>query len=153
MDCLDKIIELKQEGKVIGFTCSTFELGPHCGHDLMLMEAKHNCDFLIVGLLTDPTISRKNKNKPCQTTFERWIQVTSNKYVDMVIPFDTERDLENMLKIIKPTIRFVGEEYKGTPHTGHDIPEIKIYYNKREHDYSSSKFREALIGQNECGVK
>lgn len=97
--------------------------------------------------MTDPTISRNNKNKPCQTTFERWIQVISNKYVDMVIPFDTERDLENMLKIIKPDIRFVGEEYKGTKHTGSDIADIKIYYNKREHDYSSSRIREALLAQ------
>lgn len=147
MDSLDTIEQARKEGKKIGFTCSTFELGPHCGHDLMLMEAKQNCDFLIVGLLTDPSISRKEKNQPCQTTFERWIQVTANKYIDMVIPFDTERDLENMLKIIKPNIRFVGEEYKGKPHTGYDIPDIKIYYNKREHDYSSSKFRENLINQ------
>lgn len=148
MDCLDTISKLKEEGKIIGFTASTFELGPHCGHDLMLMEAKNNCDFLIIGLLTDPTISRPNKNKPCQTIFERWIQITSNKYVDMVIPFDTERDLENMLKIIKPNIRFVGEEYKGTQHTGYDIPGIQNYYNERKHDYSSSKFRDELLKQN-----
>jgi glycerol-3-phosphate cytidylyltransferase len=71
MDCLDKIVQLKKMGKKIGFTCSTFELGPHSGHDVMLMECKQNCDFLIVGLLTDPTISRPEKNKPVQSTFER----------------------------------------------------------------------------------
>lgn len=144
MDCLDKIVQLKKMGKKIGFTCSTFELGPHSGHDVMLMECKQNCDFLIVGLLTDPTISRPEKNKPVQSTFERWIQITSNKYVDMVIPFDTECDLADMLKIIMPDIRFCGEEYKGKKHTGSDIEGIKIFYNKRNHSFSSSSLRERV---------
>ena len=99
MDSLDTIEQARKEGKKIGFTCSTFELGPHCGHDIMLAEAKRNCDFLVVGLLTDPTNDRNEKNKPCQTTFERWIQITSIKYADLIIPFDTERDLLNMLKM------------------------------------------------------
>jgi glycerol-3-phosphate cytidylyltransferase len=145
IDSIEKIMKIKAEGKKIGFTCSTFDLGPHCGHDLMLMEAKNHCDFLIVGLLTNPCISRPNKNKPVQTTFERWIQTTANKYVDMVIPFDTEEDLVNILKIIKPDIRFVGEEYKGTKHTGYDIKDITIFYNSREHNYSSTLFRNRLL--------
>src|SRR5574344_230722 len=128
MDCLDKIVQLKKMGKKIGFTCSTFELGPHSGHDVMLMECKQNCDFLIVGLLTDPTISRPEKNK----------------YVDMVIPFDTECDLEDMLKIIMPDVRFCGEEYKGKTHTGSNIEGIKIFYNKRNHSFSSSSLRERV---------
>lgn len=145
MDSLDTIEQARKEGKKIGFTCSTFELGPHCGHDIMLAEAKRNCDFLVVGLLTDPTNDRNEKNKPCQTTFERWIQITSIKYADLIIPFDTERDLLNMLKIIKPDIRFVGEEYKGTQHTGWDLKGIEIYYNERKHDYSSALFRNKLL--------
>ena len=145
MDSLEKIYQLKKEGKVIGFTASTFDLGPHSGHDVMLMEAKQNCDFLVVALLTDPTISRKEKNSPVQTTFERWIQASSNRYIDMLIPFDTEQDLEDMLKIIMPDVRFVGEEYKGKPHTGSDIEGIKIIYNKRQHSFSSSSLRERVV--------
>lgn len=144
MDSIDKIMKLKAEGKKIGLTASTFDLGPHSGHDVMLMEAKQHCDFLIVGLLTDPTISRKEKNAPVQSTFERWIQASSNRYIDMIIPFDTEQDLEDMLKIIMPDIRFVGEEYKGKPHTGSDIEGIEIYYNKRRHSFSSSGLRERV---------
>lgn len=144
MDNLEKIFELKKHGKKIGMTASTFDLGPHSGHDVMLMEAKQNCDFLIVALLTDPTISRKEKNKPVQTTFERWIQASSNHYIDMIIPFDTEQDLEDMLKIIMPDVRFVGEEYKGKPHTGSDIEGIEIIYNKRQHSFSSSNLRERV---------
>ena len=144
MDSLERIIQLKKEGKVIGFTCSTFELGPHSGHDVMLAEAKSQCDFLIVGLQTDPTISRPSKNRPIQSTFERWLQVQSNKYVDMIIPYDTEEDLLNLLQIIEPNIRFVGEEYKDKDFTGKELKNIEIYYNKRRHNYSSSGLRERI---------
>ena len=144
MDSIEQIFKLKKEDKVIGFTASTFDLGPHSGHDVMLMEAKQNCDFLIVVLMTDPTISRKEKNSPVQTTFERWIQASSNRYIDMIIPYDTEQDLEDMLKIIMPDVRFVGEEYKGKQFTGSDIEGIKIVYNKIQHSFSSSSLRKRV---------
>ena len=150
MDRIEKIFKLKNEGKVIGFTASTFDLGPHSGHDVMLMEAKQNCDFLVVALMTDPTISRKEKNAPVQTTFERWIQASSNRYIDMIIPYDTEQDLEDMLKIIMPDVRFVGEEYKGKQFTGSDIEGIKIIYNKRQHSFSSSRLRKRVCEKREC---
>lgn len=144
IDSIEQIFKLKKEGKVIGFTASTFDLGPHSGHDVMLMEAKQSCDFLVVALMTDPTISRKEKNAPVQTTFERWIQASSNRYIDMIIPYDTEQDLEDMLKIIMPDVRFVGEEYKGKNFTGSEIEGIKIVYNKRQHSFSSSSLRKRV---------
>lgn len=145
IDSIEQIFKLKKEGKVIGFTASTFDLGPHSGHDVMLMEAKQSCDFLVVALMTDPTISRKEKNAPVQTTFERWIQASSNRYIDMIIPYDTEQDLEDMLKIIMPDVRFVGEEYKGKQFTGSEIEGIKIVYNKRQHSFSSSSLRKKSL--------
>ena len=51
------IKKLKQEGKKIGITFSTFDL-LHAGHIAMLSEAKNHCDYLIAGLQTDPTIDR-----------------------------------------------------------------------------------------------
>lgn len=145
MEGIEKILQLKKEGKIIGFTCSTFELGPHSGHDVMLAEAKSNCDFLIVGLQTDPTISRPSKNKPVQSTFERWLQTQSNKYIDMIIPYDTEEDLLNLLQIIEPDVRFIGEEYKDKDFTGKNLPNMKTYYNKRRHNYSSSFLKTRII--------
>lgn len=150
IDSIEQIFKLKKEGKVIGFTASTFDLGPHSGHDVMLMEAKQSCDFLVVALMTDPTISRKEKNAPVQTTFERWIQASSNRYIDMIIPYDTEQDLEDMLKIIMPDVRFVGEEYKGKSFTGSEIEGIKIIYNKRQHSFSSSSLRKRVCEKKEC---
>lgn len=133
-------LEKIRKFKTIGFTASTFDL-LHAGHIIMLEEAKSQVDFLVVGLLTDPTISRPEKNKPIQSTLERYIQLQAVKCVDMIIPFDTEEDLVNLIKIVRPNIRFCGEEYKDVEHTGKHIPGVKIIYNSRKHDYSSSNLR------------
>ena len=136
------INKLKQEGKRIGFTCSTFDL-LHTGHIAMLAESKSKCDFLIVGLLSDPTISRpETKNKPIQTMFERWVQLQAVSYIDLIIPFDTEQNIIDIINIIEPDVRFVGEEYKGTNHTGYNIS--NIIYNKRKHRFSSTELRNRL---------
>lgn len=142
---LQKLESLKKEGKIIGFTASTFDL-LHPGHISMLAESRSNCDFLIVGLLTDPTISRKGlKEKPIQSTFERFIQIQAVSYVDLLIPFDTEEDLEQMLLMIMPDIRFVGEEYKDIDFTGKNIKGIEIFYNSRKHKFSSTEIRKRIF--------
>lgn len=143
---LQLIQKLKSENKVLGFTASTFDLGPHAGHISMLAEAKTHCDFLIVGLLSDPTNDRADtKNKPVQSLFERWVQLSAVQFVDMIIPFESEQDLVDLLLVVKPNIRFAGEEYKNTNHTGKHIEGIEMYYNKREHSFSSSELRERVI--------
>jgi glycerol-3-phosphate cytidylyltransferase len=147
MNIFDELNQLKKEGKVIGFTASTFDL-LHPGHIIMLQESKLECDYLIVGLLTDPTRDRPDsKNRPIETTWERWIRAQATDGVDKVIPFDTEEDLENMIKILKPDVRFVGEEYKGKKHTGWDIKGTKIIYNKREHNYGTTQLRDKIVEQ------
>lgn len=128
-----------------GFTCSAFDL-LHSGHIAMLEEAKTQCDWLIVGLHTNPQIDRPQKNKPIQTTFERFIQLKGCKYVDEIIPYDTEEDLVNLLKIIKPDVRILGQEYKNKMFTGFELP-IEVYFNTREHNYSSSSLRKRLNEQ------
>lgn len=136
---------LRSEGKRIGFTASAFDL-MHAGHMTMLAEASAKCDFLIVGLLIDPTKDRpETKNQPVQSVFERWLLCQSNSYVDMVIPFETERDLVDMIKVLNPDVRFVGEEYRGTEHTGWDIPGVEIIYNRRAHSFSSSELRQRVL--------
>lgn len=125
-----------------GFTCSAFDL-LHPGHIVMLEEAKQQCDYLIVGLQTDPTIDRPEKNRPVQSVLERYIQLRGCKYVDEIIPYDTERDLLNLLLILKPEVRIVGAEYKDKEFTGKDLP-IDIYYNKRDHNFSSTELRNRL---------
>ena len=137
----------------IGFTCSTFDLF-HAGHLLMLEEAKKQCDYLIVGLQTDPTIDRpKEKNKPVQTVFERWIQVESCKYVDKVIPYATEKELLDILLSYPINVRILGEEYEHRHFTGVEL-DIECYFNKRRHSFSTSELRQRVVAAEvEKGLK
>lgn len=128
----------------IGFTCSAFDLF-HAGHITMLRDAKERCDFLIVGLQTDPTIDRPNKNRPVQTVYERWVQLAACQYVDRIIPYATEKELLDILQSQDINIRFVGEEYQSQPFTGKDIDGIEIYYNKRRHSFSSTELRQRVF--------
>jgi len=127
-----------------GFTCSCFDLF-HAGHIMMLKEAKSNCDYLIVGLQTDPTIDRPEKNKPIQSVVERFIQLESCKYVDEVVVYATEKDLMDILYTYPINIRFVGEEYKEKDFTGKDLEHTEIYYNSRKHSFSTTELRQRVI--------
>jgi glycerol-3-phosphate cytidylyltransferase len=123
----------------IGFTCGAFDL-LHAGHVVMLKEARENCDWLIVGLQTDPTIDRQQKNKPVQSVYERFIQLNAIQYVDEVIPYDTERSLIDLLESTPINVRFIGEDYIDCKFTGDELP-IKIHYTNRKHSFSSSGLR------------
>jgi glycerol-3-phosphate cytidylyltransferase len=125
-----------------GFTASAFDL-LHAGHVAMLEEARNQCDYLIVGLHTDPTIDRPEKNRPVQTSFERFMQLKACKFVDEIIPYDTEEDLVNLLQVMQPDFRFIGEEYRGKRFTGNELP-IKMIYTTRRHNFSSSGLRQRI---------
>ena len=130
----------------IGFTASSFDL-LHGGHTLMLEEARSVCDYLIVGLQTDPTINRPSKNKPVQTIVERYLQLRACKYVDEIIPYSTEQDLEDILSAMHIDIRILGVEYKDMDFTGRDICKkrgIEIHFNTRDHRFSSSDLRKRV---------
>ena len=131
-------------GRPIGFTCSTFDL-LHAGHILMLAECKTICDYLIVAVQSDPTIDRPDvKNKPVQSIVERYVQLSAVKFIDEIIVYDTEKDLEDLLMFLPINVRVIGEEYKDKEFTGKQICEdrgIKIWYNSRNHRFSSSELR------------
>jgi glycerol-3-phosphate cytidylyltransferase len=133
------------QGRPIGFTCSTFDL-LHAGHILMLAECKQVCDYLIVAVQSDPTVDRPDvKNKPVQSIVERYVQLSAVKFVDEIIVYDTEKDLEDLLMFLPITIRVIGEEYRDKAFTGKNICEdrgIKIFYNSRTHRFSSSELRQ-----------
>ena len=140
-------------GKPVGFTCSTFDL-LHAGHILMLAECKQICDYLIVGVQSDPTIDRPGvKNKPVQSIVERYVQLSAVKFVDEIIVYNTEKDLEDMLMFLPISVRIIGEEYKDKDFTGKQICEdrgIKIWFNSRSHRFSSSELRQRTY-QSELG--
>jgi len=130
----------------VGFTASAFDL-LHAGHVQMLREAKEQCDYLICGLQVDPTIDRPNKNKPIQTVVERYTQLKAVGYVDEIIPYATEEDLEDILAMYHIDVRILGEEYREQDFTGKDICKkrsIHLYFNKRDHRFSSSDLRKRV---------
>jgi glycerol-3-phosphate cytidylyltransferase len=125
-----------------GITASTFDL-LHAGHILMLKEAKSVCDYLIVALQVDPTIDRPEKNKPIQSYYERWVQVSAVKYVDEIIPYATEEELRTILQNYDIDIRILGDEYYDRYFTGNDL-QMEYHYNKRTHGYSSTELRNRI---------
>lgn len=125
--------------KKIGFTCGSFDL-LHAGHAMMLEEAKSYCDYLVVAIQSDPTLDRKTKNKPVQSYEERITMLRAIRYVDEITYYDTENDLYELLKRIKPDVRIIGADWKGKEYTGHDL-DIPVVFNSRNHGYSTSELR------------
>ena len=131
----------------IGFTSSCFDL-LHAGHILMLEDAKKQCGKLIVGLQSDPTIDRPEKNKPIQSLEERKIQLEAVKYVDEIFIYDTEEDLYKKILDIKPDVRILGSDYNipDKRFTGDDL-DIEIYFHERKHNYSSTNLRGKIVSE------
>jgi len=114
----------------------------------MLEEAKRICDYLIVGIQTDPTVDRPDtKNKPIQSIVERQLQVKACKHVDEIIVYTTEKDLDDLLKTLPINVRILGMEYKDKSFTGKDVclsRDIDFYYNTRDHSFSSTDLRKRV---------
>jgi glycerol-3-phosphate cytidylyltransferase len=143
----NKIKQLKAEGQRIGIVFSTFDL-LHAGHIAMLAEVKNHCDYLIAGLQTDPTIDRPDtKNAPIQSIVERQITLSATRYVDEIVVYQTEKDLEDILLTLPIDVRILGIEYANKDFTGRDICHdrgIEIVYNGRDHSFSSSSLRKRV---------
>lgn len=139
---------LKDEGKRIGITFSTFDM-LHAGHIAMLAQAKNHCDYLIAGLQIDPTVDRPDtKNPPVQSIVERQIQLAACRYVDEVVVYQTEQDLVDLLLILPLDVRVLGVEYEGQHFSGkHECEQrdIEIVFNARDHSFSSSGLRQRVV--------
>lgn len=135
--------KIANSSKNIGVTFSCWDL-LHAGHQLFLADSKNQCDILCVGLQTDPTIDRAEKNKPIQTLAEREIQLKSSRYVDYYFIYDTEKSLYDSLLALEPNMRFLGDDYVGKKFTGSDLP-IKIQFHPRSnHTYSTTNLRKTI---------
>ena len=144
----NKVRELKDAGKKIGITFSTFDM-LHAGHIAMLAEAKNHCDYLIAALQTDPTIDRPDtKNKPVQSIVERQIQLAACRYVDEVVVYQTEQDVIDLLLILPIDVRILGVEYRDKDFTGMEEcfnRKIELVFNGRDHSFSSSSLRKRVV--------
>lgn len=132
--------------KKIGVTFSCWDL-LHAGHQLFLADSKDNCDILVVGLQTDPTIDRPEKNKPIQSLAEREIQLKSCRYVDYYFIYDTEQSLYDSLCLLEPNVRFLGDDYVGKTFTGSDLPIEIVFHPRSIHTYSTTNLRKTIYEQ------
>ena len=142
----DKVRELKEQGFRIGITFSQWDL-LHAGHIAMLSEAKNHCDYLIAGLQNNAKWDRPEKNEPIQSIVERQIQLSATRFVDEIVVYNTEKDLEDILLTLPVDVRILGVEYKDKEFTGKDIclkRGIEIVYNGRDHSFSSSNLRKRV---------
>jgi len=140
-----------QNKNKIGFTCSAFDLF-HAGHVAMLKEARTVCDYLIVGLQTDPSVDRPEKNKPVQSIVERYVQVQGCRYVDEIIPYESEEDLLRLMQLTQFDVRIIGEEYREKDFTGKSYALdncLEVYYNGRHHNISSTNLRNKMEIKND----
>jgi glycerol-3-phosphate cytidylyltransferase len=117
----------------------------------MFQEAKEQCDYLIVGLHTDPTLDRATKNKPVMSVEERRIILGGIRYIDEIVEYDTEAQLYALLRDnpYNIDIRILGVEYKDKPFTGHDLP-MEVYFNTRDHGFSSTELRRRVHAAEEA---
>jgi glycerol-3-phosphate cytidylyltransferase len=151
----DRISDLRKQGLRVGIVASQFDI-MHAGHVAMLSEARSQCDYLIVALQNDASCDRPEKNSPVQSIVERQIQLQSLKYVDEIVVYNTEKDLEDLLLILPVNVRILGEEYRDRNFTGKQIcldQGIEIYYNKRQHSFSSSDLRQRVISAQQTREK
>jgi glycerol-3-phosphate cytidylyltransferase len=143
----NKVQELKAQGLRIGFTASQFDM-LHAGHIAMLSEARNHCDYLIAGLQNNASWDRPEKNAPIQSIVERQIQLAATRYVDEIVVYNTEKDLEDILLTLPLDVRILGVEYRDKEFTGRDIcvsRDIELIYNKRDHSFSSSSLRKRVV--------
>jgi glycerol-3-phosphate cytidylyltransferase len=142
----NKVQELKAQGLRIGFTASQFDM-LHAGHIAMLSEARNHCDYLIAGLQNNASWDRPEKNAPIQSIVERQIQLAATRYVDEIVVYNTESDLEDILLTLPIDVRILGVEYRDKEFTGRNIcvsRDIELIYNKRDHSFSSSSLRKRV---------
>jgi glycerol-3-phosphate cytidylyltransferase len=143
----NKIKELKDKGLKIGITFSQFDL-LHAGHIAMLSQAKNHCDYLIAALQNNAQWDRPEKNEPIQSIVERQISLSAVRFVDEIVVYNTEKDLEDILLTLPIDVRILGVEYKDKEFTGKDIcaqRSIELVFNGRDHSFSSSSLRKRVV--------
>lgn len=133
------------DNKIVGFTAGNFDL-LHPGYIYTFETAKQHCDWFVVFLQRDPSLHRKSKYKPVIPLYERYKTLMSVRYIDEVFVYQTEEELLELISIIKPNVRILGEDYLGKPFTGDDLP-IKVIYTTRSHDWSTTKIKDLITKQ------
>lgn len=128
---------------IIALIAGSFDL-IHPGYIRMFKAAKEGCDHLIVALQGDPTIDRPSKCKPVQSLQDRIEIISSIKYVDEIVTYNTEAEFLELLKNTHHDLRVLGTDYKDKNYTGKELG-IPILWIDRNHNYSTTALKEAIF--------
>ena len=99
----------------------------------MLKKAADLGDFLIVGVDSDKRVSElKGEDRPINKLISRITLLEAIKYVDRVVSFDSDEQLETLIKTMRPTIMVIGEEYRDKRIIGKEYVGEIVYFPKME---------------------
>ena len=126
------------------FVNGTFDI-LHRGHLEMLEYAASIGDHLLVALDTDRRIQElKGTDRPINKQADRVYMMYRIKGITSVMLFDTDKELEHLIKLSKPDIMVKGSDWRGKPIIGEQYcKEIKFY--ERVGDYSTTNTIQNII--------
>ena len=116
----------------------------HRGHIELFKYAKSLGNYLVVGIDEDERVKQsKGDSRPINTTSDRKAVLESIKYIDEVVTFSKDSELENCVLNSEASIMVIGSDYKGKRVIGAQyVDEVKFF--NRLTDYSTTKIVESL---------
>ena len=126
------------------FVNGTFDV-LHRGHLELLRYAKSQGDYVVVGIDTDYRVKeKKGASRPINNAADRAFMLMNLKSVDEVKFFSTDKELEDLVKSVKPDIMIVGSDWKGKSVIGsYYSAELKFF--DRIDGYSSTNIIQSII--------
>lgn len=120
----------------------------HIGHIHLFQYAKNHGDFLIVGIDSDERVKQlKGPSRPINKQEDRKLFLESIIYIDRVVIFNSEEELENTIRFFEPNIMIVGDDYKNKKVIGSQYAKQLLFFEKIV-GYSSTNIIQKLETDN-----
>ena len=127
----------------IVFTNGCFDI-LHPGHIEMFKVGKSLGDKLIVAIDSDEKVTRdKGLTRPIKDQHFRKSMLESIRYIDIVLPFGSRTELENLIELYSPDILLVGSDWKNGDVVGRQYAKEVRFFN-RIGNYSTSNLIEKI---------
>ena len=126
------------------FVNGTFDI-LHPGHIQLLNYAKSLGDNLTVGIDSDRRVAeKKGPTRPVNSVGDRAYMLQNLKAVDHIVIFDSDEELEECIKIVKPDIMVVGSDWKGKSVIG-SMYSAELRFFDRVEEYATTKTIQSII--------
>lgn len=128
------------------FVNGTFDI-LHPGHIALLNTARSYGDYLVVAIDTDRRVQElKGNSRPVNNQITRKIMLSNLKAVDIVEIFDTDQELEAIMKQYSPDVMLKGSDWTGKDIIGAHLVKRIEYFNRID-DYSTTKTIQDIINR------